>query len=83
MAPLTNSQIAAQARETAKKFGAQPQPAQGGPIMLSYQYGSYALVWVANPSVPAEVRDSLGRVIFSGSREDCVSWIGAKGLDAS
>ena len=83
MMPLTNSQIAAQAREAAAKYGTKNGATAPAPVMLSHNYGPYALVWVGNPAIPVEVRDASGSVLFRGTREECAAWLRRRGYDAS
>jgi len=70
MNPLTNSQIAEQARKTAEKFGTQTGL---GSVSQSYTFGRHQVVWQGDA---AEVRDTTkcDAVVFRGTKDECVAW---------
>jgi hypothetical protein len=74
MKPLTNSEIAAQAREAAKKHGTQSNGTGVGSVSQMYAFGRYQVVWCADES--AEVRDNSrnDEVVKRGTKEECVAW---------
>ena len=78
MMPMTNSQIAAANRETARKYGTQSNGTGLGECSQSYDFGSYQVVWQGENL--AEVRDlpNGGRVVYRGTKAECVAWAKAQ-----
>lgn len=80
MMPMTNAQVAAQHAATKAKYatrdGAPPIP----PVLSSYSYGRYQLTWQGESTAEVRVENT---VVHSGTRDECVSWIQARGVSAT
>ncbi len=69
--PLTNAEIAERDIETARKYGTVSVGTGLGTVQHSYTIGSWSVVWGRKG---AEVRDSGGRVIFAGTKDECFAF---------
>ena len=74
--PLTNAEIAAQKKATEARYGTKDGAPPIPPVLQSYTYGRYQLVWTADRK--AEVRIEGNTVAHAGTYDECLAWIKAR-----